>query len=77
MPVSIAETDPTICCTLSGSSCMYSFAVVSARECRRCDWISFTEPRFCALVAMVRQITWKFSFEIPKESARGFRTLLR
>src|SRR5271155_3264707 len=26
--VSIAYTVPTICCTLSGSSCMYSFAVV-------------------------------------------------
>ena len=27
---------------------MYSLAVVSARECRRCAWMSFTDPRFCA-----------------------------
>src|SRR5258705_524770 len=27
--ISVAYTDPTISCTLSGSSCMYSLAVVS------------------------------------------------
>ena len=34
--------------------------------------MSFTEPRLCALVAMARRITWKFSFGIPKDSARDF-----
>ena len=34
--VSIAYTDPTIDCTLSGNSCMYSLAVVSGLECLRC-----------------------------------------
>ncbi len=53
---------------------MYSLAVVSAREYRKCDWMSFTEPRLCALVAIVRWITWKFSFGIPSESASGFET---
>jgi hypothetical protein len=55
--VSIKYTDPTISCTLSGSSCMYSLAVVSGRECRKCAWMSFTDPIFCAWVAIVRRIT--------------------
>jgi len=29
---------------------MYSFAVVSGRECLRCAGISFTGPIFCALI---------------------------
>src|ERR1700761_2629220 len=56
---------------------MYSFAVVSARECRRCDWTSFTDPNFCALVAIVRRSTWKFSVGSSNASRRGLRTLYR
>lgn len=34
--MSMAYTSPTICFTLSGNSCVYSLAVVSAFACPRC-----------------------------------------
>lgn len=34
----------------------------SARCIFPMTWMSFTDPRLCALVAMVRRISWKFSF---------------
>ena len=61
----------------TGNSCMYSLAVVSAFAWRRCAWISFTEPFFCASVAIVRRSTWKFSFGNPSRSASGLRMRLR
>jgi hypothetical protein len=43
--MSIAYTSPTILFTLSGNSCMYSLAVVSAFACRRCASVAGETPR--------------------------------
>jgi hypothetical protein len=37
--------------------------------------MSFTDPIFCAWVAIVRRITWKFSFGIPRSSL-GFSSFI-
>ncbi len=71
--VSMVSTVSPICCTLSGDSCTYSFAVGVCTRVPQVRLMTFAEPMLCVLVAMARRRTWDVSLGLLRASVRGFR----
>ena len=52
---------------------MYSFAVVSAVACRRCAWMSFTDPMLLRLGRHRAAQDLEVQLGIPKRVRQGFQ----